>query len=111
VFAIESLALPYAVQLEAPLELLSDVAGAGWARGRQPPRARAGDCSGNFGALILMGYRRRDPSPAPHAVSNRREMWDGERPKQSLEEPKAIELAWWGRGSGAFEVPATSRGR
>ena len=26
-------------------------------------------------------------------------MWDGERPKQSLEDPKAIELAWWGRGA------------
>ena len=35
-------------------------------------------------------------------------MWDGERPKQSLEDPKAIELAWWGRGAGVFEVPATS---
>ena len=35
-------------------------------------------------------------------------MWDGERPKQNVEDPKAIELAWWGRGAGVFEVPATS---
>jgi hypothetical protein len=111
VFAIESLALPYAVQLELPLELLSDGAGAGWVRGRQPPRARGGDCSGNFGASTLIRWRRRDPSPAPPAVSNRRGMWDGERPKQSLEDPNAIELAWWGRGAGAFEVRATSTGR
>ena len=65
----------------------------------------------NFGASTLIRCRRRDPSPAPPAVSSRRGMWDGERPKQSLEDPKAIELAWWGRGAGAFEFRATSRGR
>ena len=99
------------MKLEAPLERLLEVSRAGWVRGRQPPRARGGDCLVNFGALILMGCRRRDPSLAQPAVSSRRGMWDGERPKQSLEDLKAIELEWWGRGSGASEVPATSTER
>ena len=107
VFATGSLALP----LEAPLERLLEVSGAGWVRGRQPPRARGGDCLVNFGVSTLTCCRRRDPAPAPHAVSNRRGMWDGERPKQNVEVPNAIELAGWGRGAGAFEVRATSAAR
>jgi hypothetical protein len=79
-----SLAQQLALKLETPLEPLLKVSRVGWVRGQKPQQARGGDCWLSFGASTLRCCQRRDPSLALRAVSNRREIWDGERPRHSF---------------------------